>query len=75
MSSIKINSKILNYIKNHKPRTFDFIPEEGSEWKIDRITRYPNVNGGFPVVELSNESGDCLILPKSLIDLEDLTDV
>lgn len=72
MSSIKINSKILNYIKNHN---FDNIPEEGSEWKIDRITSYPNVNGGFPVVELSNESGVWLTLPKSLIDLEDLTDV
>lgn len=75
MSSIKINSKILNYIKNHKPRTFDNIPEEGSVWKIDRIISYPNVNGGFPVVELSNESGVWLTLPKSLIDLEDLTDV
>lgn len=75
MSSIKINSKILNYIKNHTSRTFDIIPEEGSEWKIDRITSYPNVNGGFPVVELSNENGDWLRLPKSLIDLEDLADV
>ena len=75
MSSIRINSKILNYINNYIPRTFDFIPKEGSEWKIDRITSYPNVNGGFPVVELSNESGDWLRLPKSLIDLEDLTDV
>lgn len=75
MSSIKINSRILNYIKNHKPRTFDIIPEEDSEWKIDRITSYPNVNGGFPVVELSNENGDWLRLPKNLIDLEDLTDV
>ena len=75
MSSIRINSKILNYINNYIPRTFDIIPKEGSEWKIDRITSYPNVNGGFPVVELSNESGDWLRLPKSLIDLEDLTDV
>lgn len=42
MSSIKINSKILNYIKNHIPGTFGIIPEEGSEWKIDRVTSYPN---------------------------------
>lgn len=75
MSSIKINFKILSYIKNHTPGTFDIIPEGDSEWKIDRITSYPNVNGGFPVVELSNENGDWLRLPKSLIDIEDLTDV
>lgn len=65
--SIVIDSKIIDYITKRFPQTFDVIPKEGSIWKIDNIVSYPNVNGGFPVVELSNSKGEWLRLPKSLV--------
>lgn len=65
--TIVINSDIINYITKRYPQTFDIIPKIGSVWKIDSIVSYPNVNNGFPVVELSNDKGDWLRLPKSLI--------
>ena len=65
--SVVIDSKIIDYIAKKYPQTFEIIPKEGSIWKIDNIVSYPNVNNGFPVVELSNDSGDWLRLPKSLI--------
>ena len=64
---IIIDSKIIDYIMKKIPNTFDIIPEEGSIWKIDSIVSYPNVNNGYPVVELSDNNGNWLRLPKSLI--------
>lgn len=65
--TVTINSKIVDYIVKRVPQTFDIIPKEGSIWKVDCIVSYPNVNNGFPVVELSNSKGEWLRLPKSLV--------
>ena len=67
LQTVIIDSKIIDYITKRVPQTFDIIPEEGSLWKIDSIVSYPNVNNGFPVVELSNGRGEWLRLPKSLV--------
>lgn len=69
MNTIKINECILNYINNHKP-PFEFIPKLGSLWKIEQEISYPNVNGGYPVIELSNSKGEWLRLPKCIINNE-----
>ena len=66
MNTIKINEGILNYINNHKP-PFEFTPKLGSLWKINREISYPNVNGGYPVIELSNSKGEWLRLPKYIM--------
>ena len=65
--TVTIDSKIIDYIVKKIPNTFDIIPKEGSIWKVDSIVSYPNVNNGFPVVELSDNNGNWLRLPKSLI--------
>lgn len=65
--TITIDSKIIDYIVKRIPNTFDIIPKEGSIWKVDSIVSYPNVNNGYPVVELSDNNGNWLRLPKSLI--------
>ena len=65
--TVTIDSKIIDYIVKRIPNTFDIIPKEGSIWKVDSIVSYPNVNNGFPVVELSDDNGNWLRLPKSLI--------
>lgn len=67
LDTIVIDSKIIDYITKRIPQTFDIIPKEGSIWRVDGIVSYPKVNGGFPVVELSNNKGEWLRLPKSLI--------
>lgn len=66
MITIKINKDILNYINKHKP-PFEFIPKLETLWKIEREASYPNVNGGYPVIELSNSKGEWLRLPKSIV--------
>lgn len=65
-NKVIITQNILNYIKSKF--TFDLIPEEGSIWVIKKITSYPNVYGGFPIVELENEKGEWLRIPKSLLN-------
>lgn len=67
INTVTITDKIIDYIVKRVPQTFDIIPKEGSIWKVDCIVTYPNVNNGFPVVELSNERGEWLRLPKSLV--------
>lgn len=63
---IVITKDILKYITSKK-FSFDIIPKEGSVWKVKKITSYPNVNGGFPVIELENNDGAWLRLPYSII--------
>lgn len=65
-NKVIITQNILNYIKSKF--TFDLIPEEGSIWEIKKITSYPNVYGGFPIVELENKKGEWLRIPKSLLN-------
>lgn len=66
MNTIKINEDILDYINNHKP-PFEVIPKLGSLWKVEQEDSYPNVNGGYPVIELSNSKGEWLRLPKCTV--------
>lgn len=63
---IVITKDIIKYITSKKVG-FDIIPTEGSIWKVKKITSYPNVNGGFPVIELENNDGVWLRLPYSII--------
>ena len=67
---IAITKDIIKYITSKKASKkvgFDIIPTEGSIWKVKKITSYPNVNGGFQVIELENNNGEWLRLPYSII--------
>jgi hypothetical protein len=63
---VVITKDIIKYIISKKIG-FDIIPKEGSVWKVKKITSYPNVNGGLPVIELENNDGEWLRLPYSII--------
>ena len=63
---VVITKDILKYITSKKVG-FDIIPTEGSVWKVKKITSYPNVNSGLPVIELENNDGEWLRLPYSII--------
>lgn len=68
---VKITEKILTYIRfaNRHIDHFEIIPKLNSEWKVDKITSYPNVCNGEQVIELSNEKGEWLRLPLNIVDL------
>lgn len=66
MKEVVITKDIIKYITSKKIG-FDIIPKEGSVWKVKKITSYPNVHGGFPVIELENDNGAWLRLPYSII--------
>ena len=63
---VVITKDIIKYITSKKVG-FDIIPKEGSVWNVKKITSYPNVNGGFTVIELENNNGEWLRLPYSII--------
>ena len=63
--TVVLGSRVIDYIKNHKH--FDYVPEVDSKWFVDEIRVYPNVNNGYPVVELSDKDGNWLRLPKDLV--------
>jgi hypothetical protein len=67
---VKITEKILTYIihANRHIDLFEMIPKLNSEWKVDKITSYPNVCNGEKVIELSNEKGEWLRLPLHIVE-------
>lgn len=62
MTYVGLNSK---YFKS-------VMPVDGEFWSIDQEKTYPNVNGGNPVLELSNCRGEFMRIPKFLIDEKDV---
>lgn len=70
---VKITENILAYIihANRHIDRFEMIPKLNSEWKVDKITSYPNVCNGEKVIELSNEKGEWLRLPLNIVDIHE----
>ncbi len=66
--ALKINSKIMTYIGLNNRRFNSVLLVDGEFWNIDQEKTYPNVNGGNPVLELSNSRGEFIRIPKFLID-------
>lgn len=63
-----INQQIIEYIKDYRQAFELDMPKIGDRWKVDAEKKYPNVNGGKPVLELINEdTGEWMRLPKSVV--------
>lgn len=63
-----INQQIIEYIEDHRQAFELDMPKIGDRWKVDAEKKYPNVNGGKPVLELINEdTGEWMRLPKSVV--------
>ena len=63
-----INQQILDYIKDHRQAFEMDLPEIGDKWTVDAEKKYPNVNGGKPVLELiKKNTGEWMCLPKSVV--------
>lgn len=73
---IEITQNIIDYIINNRSRFEMDIPKLGEKWNVESITTYSGVNCGNPVVELSNDNKDWMVLPKELLyqQLEDMLD-
>ena len=66
---IFITQKIVDYIEEHKVFFENTIPTIGKKWFIEREHTYPNVNGGNSVVEVINDKGEWMRLPKNIVEI------
>ena len=64
---IEITQNIIDYIIDNRSRFEMDIPKLGEKWNVESITTYSGVNCGNPVVELSNDNKDWMVLPKELL--------
>lgn len=68
---ITITQKILDYINKYESSFENGIPKLDDSWKVIKISKYPGVNGGKPVVKVVNEdNGDWMRLPLDIIDIK-----
>lgn len=65
---IKLTKEAVEYIKTHdwEFSSLPKIPEEGEEWELEGMAKYPAACEGKPVVELKNDEGWWMRLPARL---------
>jgi len=57
MEKIFITPEVIDYVNSNKGAFNGLMPNMDSEWKVKKVTTYPSVNYGNPVVEV--EKGKC----------------
>ena len=65
MEKIFIIPEVIEYINRNKGAFNGIMPNVDDEWVIKRVTTYPSVNYGEPVIELENGT-EWMRLPASM---------
>ena len=65
MEKIFIIPEVIEYINRNKGAFNGLMPNVNDEWVIKRVTTYPSVNYGEPVIELENGT-EWMRLPASM---------